>query len=38
MALQDRLDAFKADIISGKWLRQQPTKGVLDSMNSATQS
>jgi peroxiredoxin len=35
MALQDRLDAFKADFISGKWLRQ-PTKEVLDSMNRAT--
>jgi peroxiredoxin len=35
MALQDRLDAFKADFISGKWLRQ-PTKEVLDSMNRTT--
>ena len=35
MALQDRLDAFKADFISGKWMRQ-PTKEVLDSMNRAT--
>jgi peroxiredoxin len=35
MALQYRLDAFKADFISGKWLRQ-PTKEVLDSMNRAT--
>jgi peroxiredoxin len=35
MALQDRLDAFKADFISGKWLRQ-PTKELLDSMNRAT--
>jgi peroxiredoxin len=35
MALQDRLDAFKADFISGKWLRQ-PTKEVLDTMRRAT--
>ena len=35
MALQDRLDAFKADFISGKWLRQ-PTKEVLDTMSRAT--
>jgi hypothetical protein len=35
MALQDRLDAFKANFISGKWLRQ-PTKEVLDTMNRAT--
>ena len=35
MALQDRLDAFKASFISGRWLRQ-PTKEVLDTMNRAT--
>ena len=35
MALQDRLDAFKADFISGKWKRQ-PTKEVLDTMSRAT--
>lgn len=35
MALQDRLDAFKADFISGKWLRT-PTKEVLDTMSRAT--
>jgi hypothetical protein len=35
MALQDRLDAFKADFISGKWLRQ-PSKEVLDTMSRAT--
>jgi peroxiredoxin len=35
MALQDRLDAFKADFISGKW-RYQPTKEVLDTMSRAT--
>jgi peroxiredoxin len=35
MTLQDRLDAFKADFIAGKWLRQ-PTKEVLDTMNRAT--
>lgn len=35
MALQDRLDAFKADFISGKW-RRQPTKEVLDTMSRAT--
>ncbi len=35
MALQHRLDAFKADFISGRWLRQ-PTKEVLDTMSRAT--
>jgi peroxiredoxin len=35
LTLQDRLDAFKADFIAGKWLRQ-PTKEVLDTMNRAT--
>ena len=35
MALQDRLDAFKADFVSGRWLRQ-PTKEVLDTMSRAT--
>ncbi len=35
MALQDRLDAFKADFISGKWKRQ-PTQEVLDTMSRAT--
>jgi len=35
MTLQDRLDAFKADFISGKWLRT-PTKQVLDTMSRAT--
>jgi peroxiredoxin len=35
MALQDRLDAFKADFVSGRWLRQ-PTKEVLDTMTRAT--
>ena len=35
MALQDRLDAFKADFISGKGKRQ-PTKEVLDTMSRAT--
>ncbi len=35
MALQDRLDAFRADFISGKWLRQ-PSKEVLDTMSRAT--
>lgn len=33
--LQDRLDAFKADFISGKWKRQ-PTREVLDTMSRAT--
>ncbi len=35
MALQDRLDTFKADFISGKWKRQ-PTRDVLDTMSRAT--
>ena len=35
LALQDRLDVFKADFISGKWLRT-PTKEVLDTMSRAT--
>jgi peroxiredoxin len=35
MALQDRLDAFKADFIAGRWLRQ-PTKEALDTMSRAT--
>jgi peroxiredoxin len=35
MDLQDRLDAFKADFISGRWLRQ-PTKEALDTMSRAT--
>ena len=35
MALQDQLDAFKADFVSGRWLRQ-PTKEVLDTMTRAT--
>jgi len=35
MALQDRLDAFKADFVSGKWLRQ-PSKEALDTMRRAT--
>jgi peroxiredoxin len=34
MDLQDRLDAFKADFIAGRWLRQ-PTKEVLDTMSRA---
>jgi peroxiredoxin len=35
MALQDRLDAFKADFVSGRWLRK-PTQEVLDTMHRAT--
>jgi peroxiredoxin len=35
MALQDRLDTFKADFVSGRWLRQ-PSKEVLDTMHRAT--
>jgi peroxiredoxin len=35
MALQDRLDAFKADFISGRWL-MQPTKEALETMSRAT--
>ncbi len=35
MALQDRLDAFKADFVSGKWLRN-PSREVLDTMSRAT--
>jgi peroxiredoxin len=35
MALQDRLDAFKADFESGRWIRQ-PTKEVLETMHRAT--
>jgi peroxiredoxin len=35
MALQDRLDAFKADFVSGRWLRQ-PTNEALDTMSRAT--
>ena len=34
-ALHDRLDAFKADFVSGRWLRQ-PSKEVLDTMHRAT--
>jgi peroxiredoxin len=33
--LQDRLDAFKADFIAGRWLRQ-PSKEVLATMQRAT--
>jgi peroxiredoxin len=33
--LQDRLDAFKADFIAGRWLRQ-PSQQVLDTMRRAT--
>lgn len=36
MTLQDRLDAFKADFISGRWLRT-PTRQVLDTMHRGTQ-
>ena len=35
MALQVRLDAFKADFVSGRWLRQ-PTQEVLDTMSRGT--
>jgi peroxiredoxin len=35
MALQDRLDAFKADFVSGR-LPFKPTKEVLDAMHRAT--
>src|SRR5258708_40060871 len=35
MALQDRLDAFKADFISGRWLRT-PSQEVLDTMQRGT--
>ncbi len=35
MALQDRLDAFKADFVSGR-LPLKPTKEVLDAMHRAT--
>jgi peroxiredoxin len=35
MALQDRLDAFKADFESGRWIRQ-PTREVLETMHRAT--
>ncbi|HEY4985654.1 MAG TPA: peroxiredoxin-like family protein [Bradyrhizobium sp.] len=35
MALQDRLDAFKADFIAGKW-RRQPSQEVADTMSRAT--
>ena len=35
LALQDRLDAFKADFISGRWHRT-PTQQVLDTMQRAT--
>jgi peroxiredoxin len=35
MALQDRLDAFKADFVSGR-LSFKPTKEVLDAMHRAT--
>ena len=35
MALQDRLDAFKADFVSGRWLRT-PSQEVLDIMQRGT--
>jgi hypothetical protein len=35
MALQDRLDAFKSDFESGRWLLK-PTQQVLDLMHRAT--
>ena len=35
LTLQDRLDAFKADFVSGRWLRT-PTQQVLDTMRRGT--
>ena len=35
LALQDRLDAFKADFISGRWLRT-PSQEVLETMQRGT--
>src|ERR1700691_3578978 len=36
MALQDRLDAFKADFESGRFPQLKPTKEMLDIMHRAT--
>ena len=36
MALQDRLDAFKADFESGRFPALKPTKEMLDIMHRAT--
>ena len=37
MALQDRLDAFKADFESGRFPALKPTKEMLDIMHRATE-